>query len=320
LGEFGEVWLGSYRGVKVAVKKLLKKTNTHEEEAKLIDNFSAEAKIHKELPPHPNVVLFLGITISPHPLCMVLEYCKGGSLNTLLHSDDAISATQMIKFCKDIAKGMGHLHYGVKGAQVVHRDLASRNILLKKGSCAISDFGMARVKQESDDSSKTKSNIGPVKWMAPESLSRREYSIKSDIFQFGVVVYEIVSRKHPWEEMTSSEAILAVVSGKRMEIPSDSPPILSRLMEMCWEHDPNDRPTFVTIISMLKNREKESSNIAIYEKGYNVPENDYINLVIATDDDDKDPYSIYVQKEYNLLHLPTQILDLTSKSELIILV
>jgi len=212
----------------------------------------AEAMAMKDIPPHPNVVLFRGVTMSPDPLCIVLEYCKFGSLLHYLRSDEKITSEQKVKLAKHIARGMAHLHNGKKGVELIHRDLAARNILLKDGFvAAVSDFGMARMKDDSDDASHTQQNIGPIKWMSPESLEKKHYSKKSDIFSYGVVLYEIVAREEPWKGVAPGAVAYKVISGERLSIPSSSPPVLTQIMESCWSHNPQDRPEFLEIVNIL---------------------------------------------------------------------
>src|SRR5262249_30186555 len=103
-----------------------------------------------------------------------------------------------IRFILEIARGMYHLHTAISGRQIIHRDLAARNILLKKGSCLVADFGMARMKEQNEAAGKTRQEFGPLKWMAPESFKEGHYSTKSDVFSFAVTVYEILAQTEPW--------------------------------------------------------------------------------------------------------------------------
>jgi len=134
----------------------------------------------KNLRPHENVVLLTGIC--KEPLSIIVEYMEGGSLfNYLRNLEIKISNELQILFIVGIARGMFHLH----SEKIVHRDLASRNVLLTKSLIPkISDFGMSRVNLENEDANKTSSNVGPLKWMAPECISENKYSNKSDVWAF----------------------------------------------------------------------------------------------------------------------------------------
>ena len=114
--------------------------------------------------------------------------------------------------------------------------------------------------------------------MSPESIDNKQYSIKSDVFSYGVVLYELTSRMDPWKEMNAAKAAYEVLSGRRMEIPKDCPPILSNIMNLCWKQDPIERPNFYDIIQLLKEKNTNnntSENLSFkdddsYEKDYNL--------------------------------------------------
>ena len=95
--------------------------------------------------------------------------------------------------------------------------------------------------------------------MSPESIKDKQYSIKSDVFSYGVVLYELTSRMDPWKEMNNAKASHEVLSGRRMEIPIDCPLILSNIMNLCWKQDPIERPNFYDIIQLLKENENNNS-------------------------------------------------------------
>jgi serine/threonine protein kinase len=125
---------------------------------------------------------------------------------------------------------------------IVHRDLAARNILLSgTGEPKISDFGMSRLVNDNKGNT-TKSNVGPIKWMAPESIKRKEYSKKSDIWSFGVVVWEVVTGQEPYKDEDLMELALNIRdTGKHLQIP-DCEPIFQSIMTYCFNAEPHDRP------------------------------------------------------------------------------
>jgi len=258
-GAFGCVYLGVFNRTEVAIKQLSKKDPTEED----IKEFLAEAKIMRKLPVHPNVVLFRGVTLSPDPLSIVTDFCNGGSLSIYLENNPNMPISEKVKFIKDIAKGMLHLHHGVLGKEVIHRDLATRNILLKNGVAVITDFGLSRVKSSMTDYQKTQHSFGPLKWMSPESLFESKYSIKSDVFSFGVVIYEIFTTEKPWKDLTIVEAVQKVENGERMILPKscECSLALKNLMERCWAQEPDDRPNFEEICDFLEKIDEKGNSL-----------------------------------------------------------
>jgi len=125
---------------------------------------------------------------------------------------------------------------------IVHRDLAARNILLSgTGDPKISDFGMSRLVHDNKGNT-TKADVGPIKWMAPESIKRKEYSKKSDIWTFGVVIWEVVTRQEPYEGEDLMELALSIRdTGRHLQIP-DCEPIFQSIMNQCFKNEPRDRP------------------------------------------------------------------------------
>ena len=195
------------------------------------------------IPPHPNIVQLLGVsTDGPRPL-VVLEYCNEGSLDKLLYDmEEKLSIEKQLTITNAIAKGLNHLHEN----NIVHRDLAARNILMHNGEAKISDFGLSRALKEEAQVGKTASTIGPIRWMAPESIATQTYSIKSDVWMFGIILYEITAREEPHiGEDTLNIAIKIRDSGLTPTITEDSPPVLREIMEMCWQMDPSMRPVSI---------------------------------------------------------------------------
>jgi len=204
-------------------------------------------------------VLFRGITLPPDPISIVTDFCDGGSLYAYLFTaseDGSVRRVELswkLRVIQDVAKGMLHLHRGIQGKQVIHRDLAARNILLKNGRGIITDFGLARMKVSLNTAQKTKQNVGPLKWMSPEAFLEKEYSTKSDVFSFAVVMYEVITQRPPWEGLTMVQASHQVAAGNRMTIPNDCncPPSLKELIERCWAQEAATRPEFNEICDIL---------------------------------------------------------------------
>jgi tRNA A-37 threonylcarbamoyl transferase component Bud32 len=201
-GSYGKVYVGKWKRrpeISVALKFC-----RHQDK---VDEFLREAQLMLDLPRHPNVIQMLGIAIDgPQPV-IVLEYCSGGSLDKMLYRRrNRISKEEMVDWTRQIASGMYHLHQH----NIVHRDLAARNILIGSDChLKISDFGMSRILMQSQEG-KTNANIGPVCWMAPEAIAYKNYSKSSDVWSFGIVVYEIVSQKEPHSDRDIIHAAVAI--------------------------------------------------------------------------------------------------------------
>jgi hypothetical protein len=243
-GSYGKVFLGEWRGAKVAIKV----NNTITD----VDGFLAEAKLTLGIPPHPNLVQTFGISLDgPNP-CIVQEYCGGGSLDIIFGVKNGLTNAKRLDYALKIGYGLLHLH----SRSIVHRDLAARNILLTNdGSPKISDFGMSRIVQEEAAKGRTKTNVGPIRWMAPESLRDRSYSLKTDVWTYAIMLYEIVSGKEPHEDEDQFEIALKIRDqGYTPTIPDDCDPTLREVMEMCWKKSPADRPTMEEICDFLRSK------------------------------------------------------------------
>jgi len=148
-----------------------------------------------------------------------------------------------------IAKGMLHLHR----ESIIHRDLAARNVLLTAHfEPKISDFGLSRVNNEQGNI--TQSNVGPIKWMAPECINDRKYSIKSDVWSFGITVLEILTRDRPYKDKDAVSIVAMIMYGEYSpisEIPNDTPEQLVNVLKKCFEFNESDRPDFDWICEVL---------------------------------------------------------------------
>lgn len=161
-----------------------------------------------------------------------------------------------MKLLLGISKGVFHLH----SEGVIHRDLAARNILLSADlEPKVGDLGMSRYLC-GKEVGQTSSTVGPLKWMAPESILDNVYSPQSDVWSFGVVCWEVITQEEPFPELSALQAASQVLhSGLRLHVPDESicPPTLASLMESCWATEPLKRPSFAVICSLLTQLEKE---------------------------------------------------------------
>ncbi|PRP86359.1 hypothetical protein PROFUN_05500 [Planoprotostelium fungivorum] len=244
-GAYGVVYQADWNGEIVAVKQI--KTELIDE--RQMSEFLSEVSILQQLTPHPNVVLFRAATFPPQPLSMITEFCGGGSLYAHIRKYPNLAVKEKLRLISEIAKGMRHLHQ----QKVVHRDLALRNILLNdRLEAKVSDFGLSRV-NGSEDGSTTANAVGPLKWMSPEAITENKYSTKSDVFSFGVVVWEIFEEKDPYPGVAAVEAAFQVVNGQRLEFTKCPCPWLIRLVQACWDKDPKNRPSFKFVLQTMVN-------------------------------------------------------------------
>lgn len=257
-GQSGKVFKAKHNGSDVAVKRLKTAYRTSELAATAMADLMAELEIMQALPWHENVVAWRGTIVEPSGAltAIVSEFCSGGSLLTAIQSKAWTKwKSTKLRIALGVARAVEHLH----AHGVVHRDLAARNVLLVAvGSDLlpkVADFGMSRVVEDASDDHTTVSNVGPVRWMAPEQLQRLMYSSKSDAYAFGCVVFELFMRTRPWNEhVTLAQTINAVSAGARPEFSAACkiPRALLALVKRCWAHVPADRPPMSTVREELE--------------------------------------------------------------------
>ena len=204
---------------------------------------------------HPNIVLFMGsCTKLPH-LSIVLEFCPYKSLWNLLHNKKiSLSWEKRRRIALGVAQGMNYLHSFP--IPVLHRDLKSLNILIDEGLIPkIADFGWTRLK-----SKKMTKKIGTFQWMAPEVLTSQDYTEKADVFSYGIILWEIASRKPPYKNISGITVATRVVSNNlRPPIDDSYPKPFSELMAKCWDRNPENRPRFKEIIHILNSMKFSNS-------------------------------------------------------------
>lgn len=237
-GEFGDVMLGAYQGDKVAVKIL-------KDSSKAAQKFLAEASVMTSLR-HPNLVQLLGLVINDQHLYLVTEFLSKGSLVDYLRSRGRLHVTKrdQIKFAHDTCAGMEYL----ESKKVVHRDLAARNVLVaENGDAKVCDFGLAREEIFNQEGGKV-----PIKWTAPEALRHNLYSNKSDMWSFGILLWEIYSfGRVPYPRIPLADVMKHVVKGYRMEKPEGCPQEIYELMRQAWDSNADRRPTFNKVKQQL---------------------------------------------------------------------
>ncbi|XP_034979543.1 tyrosine-protein kinase HCK [Zootoca vivipara] len=243
-GQFGEVWMATYNmHTKVAVK-------TMKPGSMSVEAFLEEANIMKTLQ-HDKLVKLHAVVTKEEPIYIITEYMEKGSLLDFLKSDEGHKQRLpvLIDFSAQIAAGMAF----IEKRNYIHRDLRAANILVSAMlACKIADFGLARVIDDNEYTAREGAKF-PIKWTAPEAINFGSFTIKSDIWSFGILLMEIITYgRTPYPGMSHQEVIRALERGYRMPRTEDCPEELYEVMMQCWKRKPEDRPTFEYNQSILE--------------------------------------------------------------------
>ncbi|KAL1022442.1 hypothetical protein UPYG_G00027670 [Umbra pygmaea] len=236
-GQYGEVYVGVWKkyNLTVAVKTL--KEDTME-----VEEFLKEAAVMKEVK-HPNLVQLLGVCTLEPPFYIVTEYMPHGNLLDYLRECDReeVNAVVLLYMATQISSAMEYL----EKKNFIHRDLAARNCLVGENSVVkVADFGLSRLMTGDTYTAHAGAKF-PIKWTAPESLAYNTFSIKSDVWAFGVLLWEIATYgMSPYPGIDLSQVYDLLEKGYRMEQPEGCPPKVYELMRACWQWSPLDRPSF----------------------------------------------------------------------------
>eukprot|EP00045_Choanoeca_perplexa_P011605 m.124044 g.124044 ORF g.124044 m.124044 type:complete len:822 (+) comp15689_c0_seq1:229-2694(+) len=255
-GHFGVVFEGEAMDLKpgqgkrrVAVKMLQEDSSAAQEE------FHKEVSIMQNIDGDHNIVRLLGICTDAAPYLMVLELMPNGDLKTLLRNSrpksskpSAFSLKQLIKMSADVAEGMAY----IASIKIVHRDLAARNCLVdERYTAKVADFGLGRDTYTNEYYRMQGSNPLPVRWMGPEAIEDGVYTSSSDVWSFGIVLYELITfAKMPYAGLSNMEVVERVTDDYRLPQPKECPDELYTIMRSCWE-DVEDRPSFAELEKQL---------------------------------------------------------------------
>uniref|UniRef100_W5JZQ4 non-specific protein-tyrosine kinase n=1 Tax=Astyanax mexicanus TaxID=7994 RepID=W5JZQ4_ASTMX len=242
-GFFGEVHEGVYKRERVSVAVKTCKDCT----ADVKEKFMSEAVIMKKLD-HPHIVCLVGI-IEEDPVWIVMELYQHGELGQyLVENQQKLTNVNLVLYSLQICKALAYL----EGINMVHRDIAVRNVLVAKPDCVkLGDFGLSRYIEEEEYYKASVSRL-PIKWMAPESINFRRFTSASDVWMFAVCMWEIMNwGQQPFFWLENKDVINQLEQGVRLPKPEQCPPTLYSLMTRCWTYDPRERPRFTELVCSL---------------------------------------------------------------------
>lgn len=252
VGGFGKVYRGNWKNQEVAVKAA--RQDPDEDIKATADSVKQEAKLFSMLQ-HPNIIQLEGVCLEEPNLCLVMEYARGGTLNRAL-TGRKIPPHILVNWAVQIARGMHYLHEEAV-VPIIHRDLKSSNILLLekienddigRKTLKITDFGLAREWHKTTKMSAA----GTYSWMAPEVIKSSLFSKGSDVWSYGVLLWELLTGEVPYRGIDGLAVAYGVAVNKlTLPIPSTCPEPFAKLMEECWEQDPHIRPSFSAILEQL---------------------------------------------------------------------
>uniref|UniRef100_A0A4W4F958 non-specific protein-tyrosine kinase n=1 Tax=Electrophorus electricus TaxID=8005 RepID=A0A4W4F958_ELEEL len=260
-GFFGEVHEGVYKSkmgerMGVAVKTCKECT------ADVKEKFMSEAVIMKKLD-HPHIVRLIGI-IEEDPVWIVMELYQHGELGIyLIENQYKLTNVTLILFSLQICKALAYL----EGVNMVHRDIAVRNVLVAKPDCVkLGDFGLSRYIEEEEYYKASVSRL-PIKWMAPESINFRRFTSASDVWMFAVCMWEIMSwAQQPFFWLENKDVVNQLEQGMRLPKPELCPPTLYSLMTRCWAYNPRERPRFTELVCSLSDIHRMEQELRVEQQ------------------------------------------------------
>ncbi|XP_017051217.1 focal adhesion kinase 1 isoform X2 [Drosophila ficusphila] len=272
VGQFGDVYVGTYTLPKLGkgkgslgngkdsnsdqrnadarpeVIQVAIKTCKANDDPEKTENFLAEAYIMQKFD-HPHIIRLIGIC-SVMPIWIVMELAKLGELRAYLKTNsERLSHGTLLKYCYQLSTALSYL----ESKKFVHRDIAARNVLVSSPTCVkLADFGLSRWVSDQSYYHSTPTVALPIKWMSPESINFRRFTTASDVWMFGVCIWEILMLGvKPFQGVKNSDVILKLENGERLPLPPNCPPRLYSLMSQCWAYEPLKRPNFKRIKETL---------------------------------------------------------------------
>uniref|UniRef100_A0A1A8P9G6 Focal adhesion kinase 1 n=1 Tax=Nothobranchius rachovii TaxID=451742 RepID=A0A1A8P9G6_9TELE len=246
-GQFGDVHQGVYISSDNPALSVAVKTCKNSTSDSVREKFLQEALTMRQFD-HPHIVKLMGV-ITENPVWIIMELCTLGELRSFLQVRKySLDLASLILFSYQLSTALAYL----ESKRFVHRDIAARNVLVSTVDCVkLGDFGLSRYMEDSSYYKASKGKL-PIKWMAPESINFRRFTTASDVWMFGVCMWEILMfGVKPFQGVKNNDVIGRIENGERLAMPPQCPPTLYSLMTKCWSYDPSKRPRFNELKTQL---------------------------------------------------------------------
>uniref|UniRef100_A0A8C3YGE9 Focal adhesion kinase 1 n=1 Tax=Catagonus wagneri TaxID=51154 RepID=A0A8C3YGE9_9CETA len=246
-GQFGDVHQGAYTSPENPALAVAIKTCKNCTSDSVREKFLQEALTMRQFD-HPHIVKLIGV-ITENPVWIIMELCTLGELRSFLQVRKySLDLASLILYAYQLSTALAYL----ESKRFVHRDIAARNVLVSSNDCVkLGDFGLSRYMEDSTYYKASKGKL-PIKWMAPESINFRRFTSASDVWMFGVCMWEILMLGvKPFQGVKNNDVIGRIENGERLPMPPSCPPTLYSLMTKCWAYDPGRRPRFTELKAQL---------------------------------------------------------------------
>ncbi|XP_063672657.1 focal adhesion kinase 1 isoform X15 [Pan troglodytes] len=246
-GQFGDVHQGIYMSPENPALAVAIKTCKNCTSDSVREKFLQEALTMRQFD-HPHIVKLIGV-ITENPVWIIMELCTLGELRSFLQVRKySLDLASLILYAYQLSTALAYL----ESKRFVHRDIAARNVLVSSNDCVkLGDFGLSRYMEDSTYYKASKGKL-PIKWMAPESINFRRFTSASDVWMFGVCMWEILMHGvKPFQGVKNNDVIGRIENGERLPMPPNCPPTLYSLMTKCWAYDPSRRPRFTELKAQL---------------------------------------------------------------------
>ncbi|XP_029410865.1 focal adhesion kinase 1 isoform X4 [Nannospalax galili] len=246
-GQFGDVHQGVYLSPENPALAVAIKTCKNCTSDSVREKFLQEALTMRQFD-HPHIVKLIGV-ITENPVWIIMELCTLGELRSFLQvRKHSLGLASLILYAYQLSTALAYL----ESKRFVHRDIAARNVLVSSNDCVkLGDFGLSRYMEDSTYYKASKGKL-PIKWMAPESINFRRFTSASDVWMFGVCMWEILMHGvKPFQGVKNNDVIGRIENGERLPMPPNCPPTLYSLMTKCWAYDPSRRPRFTELKAQL---------------------------------------------------------------------
>ncbi|KAI4810634.1 hypothetical protein KUCAC02_013572 [Chaenocephalus aceratus] len=247
-GQFGDVHQGVYNSPENPDLSVAVKTCKNSTSDSVREKFLQEALTMRQFD-HPHIVKLVGV-ITENPVWIIMELCTLGELRSFLQVRKySLDLASLILYSSQLSTALAYL----ESKRFVHRDIAARNVLVSTADCVkLGDFGLSRYMEDSSYYKASKGKL-PIKWMAPESINFRRFTTASDVWMFGVCMWEILMFGiKPFQGVKNNDVIGRIENGERLAMPPQCPPTLYSLMTKCWSYDPSKRPRFTELKTQLR--------------------------------------------------------------------